>query len=74
MRGGDSKASDRCPYKNRGRQTQKEGHVNVAEIGVMQPQTKECQRLPVVIRGQERGYVVQIFPQNLQREAILPKP
>ena len=31
-----------------------------AEIGVIQPQGKECQRLPVAARGQEREDMVQM--------------
>lgn len=73
--GTDFKSSDSVIIR-RGEdtETQKEGHVKEAQIGVMQSQAKECQMLPVAIGGQERGGMLQISPQSLQRGPILPTP
>lgn len=48
-----------------------ESHVKLeAEIGVMVPQTKECQRLPVATNSWERS-MEGILPQSSQKESIL---
>ena len=54
----DPKSNHRCPYKRKAERdgTQRgEGNVKMgAEIGVMQPQAKECSQLPEGGRGKKQ--------------------
>ena len=55
----DTKSDHKCPYKRKAERdaTQRRGEGNVkteAEIGVMQPQAKECSQLPEGRRGKKQ--------------------
>ena len=56
----DPKSNDKCPLRDKG-ETQREVPVKTdTEMGVMQPQAKECMEPPEAGRGEE-GFSSRVF-------------